>query len=640
MIYQFENYKSNYPQRENLTERNQSNSEKYNQNENIFYPTYINQYLERENYTSRQRLQNPNINKEKYSMNNSIKKRRIGENIRPLSSERGNINLMNERIITPKTKYNFSYIPIVIHQENPNENTINEEEKEKDKNIIYNSLKYKPQYTNYSSIDPYWKRRGIETQNKIEYMKNQLIEKEKNECRDRPLINKRSIEIAKKNNKDDVFERLNSENFRKKHDEEIQKIAVKNNKNKNPEINKSSQKIKRNIQDLYQWKNKIDTKKQENINNINERLNEERYIKTNKKSQNILNERKPDYINKKVVDRLLEQGKLTKVKKEEEKELYLQNIKGTNHTYNTNINPYLVSDRLFRNGKNSNKNSNNNTLNNEKKAHLRSSSSLNKKKVTNLSFGERIKSEKNIRRNKRCITSNNEDLKNVSKSFKNNSIDLNNKNQNKSLSKINNNQNDNNNNNKSNIENRPNLNWKNNSELIEIRKQLNEFYEMKRHFDENLTEYQKQNYNPPNKIVQKTTLTVSKKEIGQKPLSSFNHFQTKTETQTQYQTFPTEINTISSNYSLKEIKNVEQNNQEKIPVSSLYNNLISENNKIYELRNEMQCNNIPKYNFNFGVLNMTNQENNDYGNIKDQYNLNYDYRSNHFLKYQKDMNSL
>ena len=54
----------------------------------------------------------------------------------------------------------------------------------------------------------------------------------------------------------------------------------------------------------------------------------------------------------------------------------------------------------------------------------------------------------------------------------------------------------------------------------------------------------------------------------------------------------------------------------------------------------MQCNNIPKYNFNFGVLNMTNQENNDYGNIKDQYNLNYDYRSNHFLKYQKDMNSL
>ena len=640
MIYQFENYKSNYPQRENLTERNQSNSVKYNQNENIFYPTYINQYLERENYTSRQRLQNSNINKEKYSINNSIKKRRIGENIRPLSSERGNINLMNERIITPKTKYNFTYIPIVIHQENPNENTINEEEKEKDKNIIYNSLKYKPQYINYSSIDPYWKRRGIETQNKIEYMKNQLIEKEKNECRDRPLINKRSIEIAKKNNKDDVFERLNSEKFRKKHDEEIQKIAVKNNKNKNPEINKSSQKIKRNIQDLYQWKNKIDTKKQENINNINERLNEERFIKTNKKSQNILNERKPDYINKKVVDRLLEQGKLTKVKKEEEKELYLQNIKGTNHTYNTKINPYLVSDRLFRNGKNSNKNSNNNTLNNEKKAHLRSSSSLNKKKVTNLSFGERIKSEKNIRRNKRCITSNNEDLKNVSKSFKNNSIDLNNKNQNKSLSKINNNQNDNNNNNKSNIENRPNLNWKNNSELIEIRKQLNEFYEMKRHFDENLTEYQKQNYNPPNKIVQKTTLTVSKKEIGQKPLSSYNHFQTKTETQTQYQTFPTEINTISSNYSLKEIKNVEQNNQEKIPVSSLYNNLISENNKIYELRNEMQCNNIPKYNFNFGVLNMTNQENNDYGNIKDQYNLNYDYRSNHFLKYQKDMNSL
>ena len=91
---------------------------------------------------------------------------------------------------------------------------------------------------------------------------------------------------AKKNNKDDVFERLNSENFRKKHNEEIQKIAVKNNKNKNPEINKSSQKIKRNIQDLYQWKNKIDTKKQENINNINERLNEERFIKTNKKSKN------------------------------------------------------------------------------------------------------------------------------------------------------------------------------------------------------------------------------------------------------------------------------------------------------------------------------------------------------------------
>ncbi len=616
MYNQFQNYPSNYnnskPQK--LTERYSYTNQNKEITQNIFTPYYINQYIERENYSTRSKYQNPNIENSK-----TLLKRRIGDE-KVKSERQSNINF-TDKIISPKSSYHFSYIPIVNNEENIKDYNFKKQKIQKqNNNSNFTSLSIKPQLTNYSSIDPYWKRRGIETQNKINEIKNQLYEKEMNECKDRPSISKKSIEIAKKNNKDNVFERLNSEKLKHKHNEEIKKIAERNNKNKSPEINESSKKIKRNIQDLYQWKNSIDTKKNEKINKLNLILNEERFVKTNKKSQNILNERKPDYISKKIEDRLLEQGKLMNLKKEEEKELYLESVSKPNYLLtNQNVNPYLVSERLFKSGQKINRNSK--SINKQKKNN-RSFSTLHKNKSTNLRI--RTNSENNITKKKKNTSNISEYSNNkINKSYKNINTDIkNHKTPNISIT-----------------ENNQNINYKDNKELIEIRRQLNEFYDMKKQFDYKITEYKKKNFNPSIKNTINNNShnykynfnPILNNQIENKP-SHKNYNQL---TQTEYQTIQSELNTIntSNNFNQKEIKN-----QNKIPVSTLLNKMMSNNNKENYIERGNPFDYIPKYNFNFGVVNMNNQKNdNNDTTYNNQYDYNFDYRANNVLHFKNDL---
>lgn len=622
MYNQFQNIQSIYnnSKPQNITDRSIFINQNKEIAQNIFTPYYLNQYIERENYSTRQKYQNPNIENSK-----TLIKRRIGDE-KAKSERESKINFSN-KIMSPKSSYHFSYIPIVNNQEDINEYNFKKQKIEKqNNNTNFTSLSIKPQLTNYSSIDPYWKRRGIETQNKINEIKNQLLEKEMNECKDRPSISKKSIEIAKKKNKDNVFERLNSEKLKQKHNEEIKKIAERNNKNKSPEINENSKKIKRNIQDLYQWKNKIDTKKNEKINKQILILNEERFVKTNKKSQNILNERKPDYISKKIEDRLLEQGKLVNLKKEEEKELYLESVSKPNYLLsNPNVNPYLVSERLFKSGQKIN--SNNNSINKQKK-YNRSLSTLHKKKskkkISNLNIGDRTNSESNISRKKKNSSNLSEYSNNkINKSHKNISIDSkNNKTPNISVTESN-----------------KNINYKNNKELIEIRRQLNEFYDMKKQFDYNITEYKKNNFNPSIQNTIKNNYHNYKYNFN--PTTN-NQIENKSspknynQTQTQYQTIPSEYNTINTSNNLSQ-KKINNQNQNKIPVSTLLNKIMSNNNKENNIENGNPFDYVPKYNFNFGVANICNQrkDNNDaiYNN---QYDYNFDYRANNVLHFKND----
>ena len=73
MYNQFQNYPSNYnnskPQK--LTERYSYTNQNKEITQNIFTPYYINQYIERENYSTRPNYQNPKYRKFK----NFIKKK-------------------------------------------------------------------------------------------------------------------------------------------------------------------------------------------------------------------------------------------------------------------------------------------------------------------------------------------------------------------------------------------------------------------------------------------------------------------------------------------------------------------------------------------------------------------------------------
>ena len=205
----------------------------------------------------------------------------------------------------------------------------------------------------YSSIDNYWQRRQNETQNKLNNIRNEEFQKEQCELQKKPKISKNSIKIAKKlrqntinnnnnNNNEDVFSRLTNKNYIEKHNEEIKRLSELNNKNHSPNINESSKLMKRTIEDLYTWQNFINHKKNEAKNYIDSQENKTN-LYTNLKSDKILMNRKPDYINKKVEDRLLEQGEINKMKLEEQKEHYIENVTAkclyNNNNYN-NKNSY------------------------------------------------------------------------------------------------------------------------------------------------------------------------------------------------------------------------------------------------------------------------------------------------------------
>lgn len=243
------------------------------------------------------------------------------------------ISTSQDKILSPKTHYNFI----------PRSNSQQKMTCENNKSHIGNCSEIN--YTNYnnngshnttttyaySSAEGYWQRREMEKKRKMDQIRDMNYQKEQNAMRDRPNISKNSQIIAshlRSKSKEQVFDRLSSGVDMRKKNEDIKRIEMRTRENRQPLINQSSQRLQRTIDDLYQWKVQIERKRLENQTLTNCSFDPTPII--NCESEVILKQRKPDYLRKRVEDRLIEQGEITKIKKEEKKEHYHERIMGSN----------------------------------------------------------------------------------------------------------------------------------------------------------------------------------------------------------------------------------------------------------------------------------------------------------------------
>ena len=394
------------------------------QNEFYFnYPTYAEQYNDNKiNNSSKISKLNKyyfyNNTKQRLPFQKSPKKKNKNNN---LTSNNNSEILIIDNSVSPNTRKKFFSNPL---NNSPKKINFNQP---KSSNKIYNS-----NTSIYSSNQQYWEKRGIKSQNRLNNIKNKKLKKENEENQIKPKIIKKSIEIANKllnNENENVFERLTNGNIQKVHEENVKKLSKKINPMKNPKINKSSKNIQRSIEDLYIWKNNIERTKKENIKKINQ-INKKNYktFRADNISEEILLERKPDYLNKKVEDRLYEEGKKIEMKKNIEKERYLEDICRPISNYKKNAYSFIESRYM-----------------DIKKPKIENNKE-NKKKVKNITKTNKSSYIKNNQYNDNVDNLVQNDLVNENEDFNQNT----------------------------NIENN-----KNDPELIDIRKNLNDFYEMK-----------------------------------------------------------------------------------------------------------------------------------------------------------------
>ena len=129
-----------------------------------------------------------------------------------------------------------------------------------------------------------------------------------------------------------MFDRLTSGVDSRKRMEEIKNLEKKLNGRYCPKINNSSHLLERNIDDLFQWKIKLERKKSETEKSFHEMCLNDNQPKICETSEIILKEKKGGYLSKRVEDRLIEQGEKTKAKKEEQKEHYIESVTSNNLT--------------------------------------------------------------------------------------------------------------------------------------------------------------------------------------------------------------------------------------------------------------------------------------------------------------------
>ena len=532
-----------------------------------------------------------------------------------------------------------------------------------DKNEINNENYMTNNFTqnNYeiNSTELYWKKKDKEKEKKLEQIRTERILKEDKEMQDRPKINENSRKIINKKGqkKLDVFDRLSDINQIKNHMKEIEKIKEKFKESHTPYINDNSRKMKRTIDDLYIWKNKNERKKTESANNFNKMINKNK-IKINPISEEILKENKYDYLNKRVEDRLLEQGRIQQYKNEMEREKYLRNVTmSTKYINNDYINiqsrylnhekNYKSCDRIINNKCSNNYNNNNRdvSINNNS---LDINNSISKKEISfknkenNLSNGDinnyiinnnynynykyfpnynKSEDEINVNKgnnlkelkNRKYKTENNFNNYEEPQNYNNNKlnrnryplklINRNNRNEEKfnDISLLNNNVCDNNNN---------NMNESEKNDIINIRRHLNEFYENKKKL--NLNNSNILNKNESEKFLLKNDSI--KNNILKGLLSNNNLFNknSQEENSNNYSYYQTNTNYSKNNFdnnSTKENKlkyNFNQdiiNNIHKVPKSSGLNfntNKVINNFQFQFKDNEMNDNlKIGVNDFNF-----------------------------------------
>ena len=342
-----------------------------------------------------------NINK-KSPINNSSQRKKFNNKI--LKSEEAIINSKRIKNIKDDSKYRMgnrtptttrkNLAPtkikgIWIDQNDINYNKTDSIDKSNNSNPNINNYIYSSSYlhSNYSnnnnnnisinSTELYWKRKEKEKEKKLEQIRTERILKEEKELQDRPKINQNSKKILDRRGikNVDVFNRLSDLSQIKNHNIQMEKIREKLQESHTPFINDNSRRMKRTIDDLYSWKNQNERKKTESANNFNKMI-KRKQIKINPLSEEILREKKSDYLNKRVEDRLLEQGRMQQYKNEMERQKYLNFIttskKYVNNEYINIHSRYLESP-----------NSTNNNLNNYNQKNYKSCERINKKETKN-----------------------------------------------------------------------------------------------------------------------------------------------------------------------------------------------------------------------------------------------------------------
>ena len=306
------NNNSNYKMKKNNTQ----NLMNKNLTENNFYPPKNNsKYSKKLNKTPK----NVSIN----NKDNSNKKNRLNRNIsfpyfNKMNILNSNINPFNNindfsEILNVRRRYNETCCN--FYQNNSQKKTNSKLIRNLTENNTFKKLKIKKEKSNnfntnhtsdYSSINFYWYKRSKDKIQKLSQIKNELIQKEKNEIQLIPKINQKSKELAENADKykiefNNIYDKLfyiNNLNLNLNIDKENNnKFKIKNNNNNieyQPLINEKSQNMKRTIDDLYMWQNKKENKIKQNEENI---LQKTVYNKknTNLASEIILKERRPNY---------------------------------------------------------------------------------------------------------------------------------------------------------------------------------------------------------------------------------------------------------------------------------------------------------------------------------------------------------
>ena len=339
-------------------EKNITNSPSFTPIRNVFQKQKNNNKKEKSPYFNSKSNVNIKVNSKKNSFNNIVQRKKTNtkinnsheESFKSLNNNNDYKNKKNKignkaqtirKNLTPSKikgiwvesnniNYNKTY-SINDNNSNNNNNNINIRNNNTHYNVSNyfhsnNSSNTNRNVSSKNTTELYWKRKDKEKEAKLEQIRTERILKEEKELQDRPKINLNSKKlINKKVKKIDVFDRLSDLNQIKNHNQQIEKMRQQLKESHIPFINDSSRKMKRTIDDLINWKNKNERKKTESANNFNKMM-KRKQIKVNPLSEEILKEKKSEYLNKKVEDRLLEQGRIQQYKNEIERQKYMNYI--------------------------------------------------------------------------------------------------------------------------------------------------------------------------------------------------------------------------------------------------------------------------------------------------------------------------
>ena len=278
-----------------------------------------------------------------------------------------NINFNNDisNIIDTRKKFNqtYNHFYSISQNEQKSNKTINNTNSNLVIKSTINDISNKFDTSDYSTLNPYWNKRNHDNIKKIYKIKSDLFQKAQKEMKSIPKINQKSKRIANNSSKNESTSDVHYNNIYDKlfHMSYIRSLkSCTNNKKRNnkPKINEKSEKMKRTIDDLYSWNDKRKKKIKDSKIKINKKeiFNKKNINLT---SEAILKERRPYYINKKVEDRLIEQGKTLEMKKEKEKQRNIKEMTKQKKFLNNNFNNlFKVKSRYMK--KEENKNNDNN----------------------------------------------------------------------------------------------------------------------------------------------------------------------------------------------------------------------------------------------------------------------------------------